>query len=134
MRRRDLSRFIADTNKRGPSASHKATQTTTHTKTQAPVLRAVIAATAAALLASAAQAETCTRLPLSDVAFGKPAATDAAREKLREYAVQTLKKRGWSGRGALTSSKETVSCDVYLNLGPLGTEYRCLVTATFCGK
>ncbi len=72
------------------------------------------------LTASAARAEVCTRLPLSDVAFGKPAATDAAREKLREYAGETLKKRGWSGAGELKASKETVSCKLYLDLGPLG--------------
>ncbi len=81
-----------------------------------------------------AQAEICTRLPLSDVAFGKEASTNAAREKLRDYAVETLKKRGWSGTGRLTKSNEKVSCEVYLNLGPLGTEYQCLVTATFCGR
>ena len=81
-----------------------------------------------------AHAEVCTRLPLSDVAFGKPAATDAAREKLREYAGETLKKRGWSGAGQLKSSNEKVSCELYLDLGPLGREYRCLVTATFCGS
>ncbi|MFY0610214.1 MAG: hypothetical protein JXQ99_01710 [Hyphomicrobiaceae bacterium] len=87
-----------------------------------------------AVTASVARAEVCTRLPLSDVAFGKPAATDAAREKLREYAGETLKKRGWSGAGNLKVSNETVSCKLYLDLGPLGTEYRCLVTATFCGS
>ncbi len=82
--------------------------------------------------ASSAKAEMCTRLPLSDVAFGKPAATEAARAKLTEYAEETLKKRGWSGVGKLKSSNETVSCKIYLDLGPLGTEYRCLVTATYC--
>ena len=82
--------------------------------------------------ASSASAKMCTRVPLSDVAFGKPAATAAAREKLAEYAEQVLKKRGWAGGGKLRSSNETVSCKVYLDLGPLGTEYRCLVTATFC--
>ena len=81
-----------------------------------------------------ASAETCTRLPLSDVAFGRQAATNAAREKLRDYASATLKKRGWSGSGALKKTNETVSCEVFLNLGPLGTEYQCLVTATFCGR
>lgn len=79
-------------------------------------------------------AEICTRLPLSDVAFGRQASTDAAREKLREYAAETLKQRGWSGSGSLRKRNETVSCKVYLNLGPLGTEYQCLVTATFCGR
>ncbi|MGI9479252.1 MAG: hypothetical protein ACR2PI_21295 [Hyphomicrobiaceae bacterium] len=86
------------------------------------------------LMSGSAHAEVCTRLPLSDVAFGKPAATDAAREKLREYAGETLKKRGWSGAGRLKSSNEKVSCELYLDLGPLGREYRCLVTATFCGS
>jgi len=81
-----------------------------------------------------AHAEMCTRLPLSDVAFGKPAATEAARDKLSQYAAETLKKRGWSGAGQLKSRNETVSCKLYLDLGPLGTEYRCLVTATYCAS
>ena len=92
----------------------------------------LLAAVAVVAFSSTAHAGMCTRLPLSDVAFGKPAATDAAREKLREYAGNTLKKRGWSGSGDLKSSNEKVSCEIYLNLGPLGTEYRCLVTATYC--
>ncbi len=96
-------------------------------------VRALAAAFCLALTASQPiAAEICTRLPLSDVAFGKEASTNAAREKLREYAAETLKKRGWSGAGQLRRSNETVSCKVYLNLGPLGTEYQCLVTATFC--
>ena len=86
------------------------------------------------LTAGPASAKVCTRLPLSDVAFGMPAATEAAREKLREYAGEALRKRGWSGAGNLTSSNEKVACELYLDLGPLGREYRCLVTATFCGS
>lgn len=98
-------------------------------------LRLVFAATLVASVVTApAHAKVCTRLPLSDVAFGKPAATEAAREKLREYAGETLRKRGWSGGGELTSSNEKVACELYLDLGPLGREYRCLVTATFCGS
>ena len=83
---------------------------------------------------ASAQAELCTRLPLSDVAFGKPAATEAAREKLQEYASETLRKRGWSGAGELKARNEKISCKLYLDLGPLGTEYRCLVTATYCAS
>ena len=100
-----------------------------------PSIRVAAASCVLAGLASQpAAAEVCTRLPLSDVAFGREASTNAAREKLREYAAETLKKRGWSGTGALRKSNETVSCEVYLNLGPLGTEYQCLVTATFCAR
>jgi hypothetical protein len=76
---------------------------------------------------------TCIRLPLSDVAFGTEGATKYAREKLDEYAQAETKKRKWAAK-PLVKSNETVSCEVYLNLGPLGTEYRCLVTATFCQK
>jgi hypothetical protein len=97
-----------------------------------------ICGTAVALVgitaASAASHAKCTRLALSDVAFGKPAATAAAREKLAEYAAETARKRGWPSSGSLAKSNETVSCKVYLDLGPVGTEYRCLVTATFCRK
>ncbi len=76
----------------------------------------------------------CMRLPLSDVAFGKPAATDAARGKLLEYANDQAKKRKWPAGRPLVSSNETVSCEVYLDVPLIGTEYRCLVTATFCQK
>jgi len=76
----------------------------------------------------------CTRLALSEVKFGQEAATAAARSQLLEYVEQVTAKRGWPKGKPLIKSNETVSCKVYLNLGPLGTEYRCLVTATFCQK
>ena len=76
----------------------------------------------------------CMRLPLSDVAFGTENATAAARVKQQEYADAEARKRKWPVGKPMVKSNETVSCDVYLNLGPLGTEYRCLVTTTFCQK
>ncbi len=76
----------------------------------------------------------CMRLPLSDVAFGTENATAAARVKQQEYAEAEAKKRKWPLANPMVKSNETVSCTVYLNLGPLGTEYRCLVTTTFCQK
>ena len=85
-----------------------------------------------ALAGSPVRAENCTRLPLSDVAFGKKAATESARVKLLEYAYRIAKKRGWPEGRPFAKSRETVSCKVYLDFGPFGTEYRCLVTATFC--
>lgn len=90
-------------------------------------------AAAAASAGKAKPAERCFRLPLSDVAFGTEGATAAAREKLAEYAQAEMRKRKWPEK-PLTKSNETVSCEVYLSFGPLGTEYRCLVTATFCQK
>ncbi len=74
------------------------------------------------------------RLPLSDVAFGTENATAAARVKQQEYAETEAKKRKWPLTKPMVKSNETVSCTVYLNLGPIGTEYRCLVTTTFCQK
>jgi hypothetical protein len=44
-----------------------------------------------------ASAEVCTRLPLSDVAFGKEASTNAAREKLEEYAAETAQEKQRDG-------------------------------------
>ncbi|MEM1371009.1 MAG: hypothetical protein AAGG72_02150 [Pseudomonadota bacterium] len=79
-----------------------------------------------------AQAAPCTRLPLSDVAFGKEAAIESARVKLRDYAKRVAAERGWNVARGFTESNEKVSCEVYLDLGPLGTEYQCLVTRTFC--
>jgi len=92
---------------------------------------AACAFAAVAAFASPAQAAKCTRLPLSDIAFGKPETIAQARGKLDDYAARVAAKRGWSGT---RKSNETVSCKVFLNLGPIGTEYRCLVTATFCPK
>lgn len=79
--------------------------------------------------------ERCMRLPLSDVAFGKDASIAAARQKLDEYAAAEAKRRKWATTPLVKSNEVVGNCDVYLDFGPLiGTEYRCLVTATFCQK
>lgn len=79
--------------------------------------------------------ERCMRLPLSDVAFGKEGSIAAAREKLSEYAAAEAKRRGWPAAHLIKSNEVVGNCEVYLDFGPLiGTEYRCLVTATFCQK
>lgn len=77
------------------------------------------------------QAARCTRAPLSDIAFGKEETIKQALGKLDEYAKEIAKKRGWPSDN-LARSRETSSCEVFLNLGPFGTEYKCLVTATYC--
>ncbi|MCB1509530.1 MAG: hypothetical protein KDJ36_01405 [Hyphomicrobiaceae bacterium] len=95
----------------------------------------LVSALVSGLMCSAGAASAaCTRLALSDVAFGQEAATKAAREKLADYAAQIARKRKWPAGKGLRKSNETVSCKVYLSFGPFGTEYRCLVTATFCQK
>lgn len=113
-----------------------------------PAPAAMPAPTAAAATATAAPAQTkrsakpavraterCMRLPLSDVAFGKEGSIAAAREKLSEYAAAEAKRRGWPSTTLVKSNEVVGNCDVYLDFGPLiGTEYRCLVTATFCQK
>jgi hypothetical protein len=76
--------------------------------------------------------EECTRLPLSDIAFGRDATIAQARMRLGEYADKEAKKRGWP---SYSKAAESVSCEVYIDFGPLvGTEYKCLVTASFCRK
>lgn len=82
---------------------------------------------------SDAQAKPCMRLALSEVAFGTENATRDARNQLDEYAAEQAKKREWPKGAKLAKSAEKVSCEVYLTL-PVATEYRCLVTATFCVK
>jgi hypothetical protein len=91
----------------------------------------VASAPAKAAPAKATAAKKCMRLPLSDIAFEREPTIAQARMRLGEYAEAEAKKRGW---GATTKSLETVSCEVYLVLPLLGTEYKCLVTATFCTK
>lgn len=77
------------------------------------------------------EAARCTRAPLSDIAFGKEATIKQALGKLDDHAKTIAKKRGWPSDD-LVRSRETSSCEVFLNLGPFGTEYKCLVTATYC--
>jgi hypothetical protein len=84
--------------------------------------------------ASAASAK-CMRPGMSDVAFGKDAAIKSAHEKLIPYAEKIARQRGWRQTTNLRrTNMKTVSCEVYLDLGLLGTEYRCLVRATFCER
>lgn len=99
---------------------------------------AAVAQTSAAPMAGSSKATAsksasgrCMRLPLSDIAFGREATIAQARMRLDEYAEAERSKRGW---GKLTKSRETADCEVYLVLPFLGTEYKCLVTATFCAK
>ncbi len=95
----------------------------------APTAAAAPAAKAPATKAAAPKK--CMRLPLSDIAVGRDETIAQARMRLGEYAEQEAKTRKW---GALTKSLETVTCEVYLVLPLIGTEYKCLVTATFCTK
>lgn len=83
--------------------------------------------------APAVAPKSCMRLPLSDIAFGREGTIAQTRMRLDEYAAEEAKRRGWAGR-ALVKSNETIDCDVYLVLPILGTEYKCLITATFCTK
>ncbi len=80
--------------------------------------------------AAPAAAQKCMRLPLSDIAVGRPETIAQAQLRLKEYSEAEAKRRGW--KGPLVKSNETVSCEDYLYLPVIGQEYKCLVTATFC--
>ncbi len=84
------------------------------------------------LTSVSASAAKCVRLSVSEMTFSKETVTDAAREKLAEYATDTLKERGWSGKGKLRSGKEKILCQTYLDVGPLGLVHQCRLTATYC--
>ena len=73
----------------------------------------------------------CTRLPLSDIQFGKDKTIEVARLRLDEYIARVGKERGWK---SWDKSQETIACEDYLYLPFLGQEYKCFVTATFCKK
>ncbi len=77
-------------------------------------------------------ARECTRLPLSDIQFGREYTIKVARDKLEDYAKKVAKDKGW--KNGYTRSAETASCEDYLWLPVGGQEYKCLVTATFCRK
>jgi hypothetical protein len=99
---------------------------------QAPPAPPPAAASPPSVAPQAAPKRECTRLPLSDILFGRDATIASARQKLvEEYAPQIAKERGWKG---FTVSNETASCEDYLYIPLLGQEYKCLVTATFCRK
>lgn len=98
----------------------------------AAVVPTAAAPAAAAKAAGPGKREECTRLPLSDIAFGREATIAQARMRLGEYADKVAKTRGWT---AYAKSAEVASCEVYIDFGPLvGTEYKCLLAATFCRK
>jgi hypothetical protein len=88
-------------------------------------------ATAASPAATASASKACTRLPLSDIQFGREQTIATARIRLDEYATEVARRRGWPG---FVKSAEVVSCEDYLFIPLLGQEYKCLVTATFCSK
>lgn len=71
----------------------------------------------------------CTRLALSDIAFGKAETTAQAHRALDRYIARWTKARGI---GSVTKSRRTTSCHVWLILPPFGTEYRCRAEATIC--
>ena len=98
-----------------------------------PVAGAVpaAAAPAAAVAKPAAKPRECTRLPLSDIQFGREKTIEVARLRLDEYIARVGKERKWK---SWDKSLETVSCEDYLFVPFMGQEYKCLVTATFCKK
>ena len=98
---------------------------------QAPPVKQPAAPTKAAPApAKTTAAQKCMRLPLSDIAVGRPETIAQAQLRLKEYSEAEAKRRGWTG--PLVKSNETVSCEDYLYLPLIGQEYKCLVTATFC--
>jgi hypothetical protein len=108
-------------------------------KAAAPVAKAAavppaataVAPTAKSAAKSAPAGKSCTRLPLSDIQFGRENTISVARGKLEEYAQKVAKEKGWKG---YTRSAETATCEDYLWLPIGGQEYKCLVTATYCSK
>jgi hypothetical protein len=108
-----------------PASAPPATTAAPVGVTPAPAAKAVARSTPG-------KREDCTRLPLSDIAFGREATIAQARMRLGEYADKEAKKRGWA---TYVKSAEVSSCEVYIDFGPLvGTEYKCLLAATFCRK
>lgn len=97
---------------------------------QTPPSAPAAAAAPTAASAKAAAPRQCMRLPLSDIAVGRPETIALAQLRLGEYADKEAKKRGW--KGTLVKSDEKVACEDYLYLPLVGQEYKCLVTATFC--
>ncbi len=81
---------------------------------------------------AAPHGKSCTRLPLSDIQFGRENTIKVARDKLEDYAQKVAKEKGW--KNGYTRSNETATCEDYLWLPIGGQEYKCLVTATFCAE
>jgi len=86
----------------------------------------------ASLFANTASMAACNRGGLAASGFGKPKATALARKQLKKQMARLFKSRGWSGKGQLRSSRETVLCEVIDQYGMFGTQYSCDLTATFC--
>ena len=100
-------------------------------KAVAPAPAAKAAPAAKSAVKSVPAGRSCTRLPLSDIQFGRENTIKVAREKLEDYAKKVAQEKGWKG---YTRSAETATCEDYLWLPIGGQEYKCLVTATYCSK
>jgi hypothetical protein len=115
-----------------PTPSAKSIPPPAGKATAAPPTADAKAAPAAKTAAKSATAgKACTRLPLSDIQFGRENTIKVAREKLEDYAKKVAQEKGWKG---YTRSAETATCEDYLWLPLGGQEYKCLVTATYCSK
>lgn len=87
---------------------------------------------AAALCAPPALAATCKIAKGETTSLGKPAAQHYARQRLQRE-VETIKGRLEAGGLQVRVKERPIHCRVWLDLGPIGTEYICTATAEICG-
>ena len=88
---------------------------------------------AAVICIAPARAATCEIAKGETTSLGESATRYYARQRLQRE-VQAIKGRFESGGLKVRIKNRPMKCRVWLNLGPIGTEYICTATAEVCGR
>ena len=86
----------------------------------------------AGVCAPPAWAATCEIAKGETTSLGEPATQHYARQRLQQE-VAAIKGRFESSGLKVRIKKRPIRCRVWLDLGPIGTEYICTATAEVCG-
>ena len=92
----------------------------------------VLLGCAAAIHTPPAQAADCRIAKGETTSLGQPAARYYARQRLR-LEISALKRQFEQSGLKVRIKKRPIKCRVWLDLGPIGTEYICTATAEVCG-
>ncbi|MEO1693932.1 MAG: hypothetical protein AAFR55_01695 [Pseudomonadota bacterium] len=97
-------------------------------RTTGLLMAALVAVTAPVMMASDAEARTCTRLGFSVNDFGKEGPTRDAKRLLDGYIKQWTSEKGIK---KYRTGKKSVTCELYLDLLVVD-EHTCKATASVC--
>ena len=94
--------------------------------------RLAVLVCAAAIYAPPAQATTCKIAKGETTSLGEPAAKHYARQRL-QLEIRAIKGQFEQSGLKVRIKGRPIRCRIWLDLGPIGTEYICTATAEVCG-